>query len=79
MSDIASHNEATPNLPEMGLVPHKPVTVQVVFMTAKFYPVVKGGEPIHERAHAFQVNTSALKTLPIDTRHMLDMLGEHLS
>ncbi len=64
---------------EMTFVPPNLVSVQVGPLSVSLYPKVETGMPIFERAHAFQVNKSALKPLPIDTRLILDVLGAQLN
>jgi hypothetical protein len=51
---------------EMGFSPLDPVDVPIGRMTVKLYPKITAAMPVHERAHAFQVNKSALKDLPTD-------------
>jgi hypothetical protein len=64
---------------EMSFVPRDLVTVQVGRLSVSLYPKVETGMPVFERAHAFQVNKSALEPLPIDTRLILDALGAQLN
>jgi hypothetical protein len=54
---------------EMGFAPLDPVNVPVGWMIVKLYPKIIPLMPMHERAHAFQVNKLALKDLP--TNHWL--------
>ena len=64
---------------EMSFVPRDLVSVQVGRLSVSLYPKVETGMPVFERAHAFQVNKSALEPLPIDTRLILDALGAQLN
>jgi hypothetical protein len=64
---------------EMTFVPPDLVSVQVGRLSVSLYPKVETGMPVFERAHAFQVNKSALKPLPIVTRLILDVLGAQLN
>jgi hypothetical protein len=45
---------------EMAFAPLNPVDIRIGAMTIKMYPKITPGMPVHERAHAFQVNKSAL-------------------
>ena len=51
---------------EMGFAPLDPVDVPVGWMQVKLYLKIMPSMLVHERAHAFQVNTSALKDLLTD-------------
>ena len=65
---------------EMSFVPQELVSVPVGRLNIKLYPMVEGTTwAVHERAHAYQVNVSALRSAPINTRTMLDTLGGQLS
>ena len=64
---------------EMSFIPQELVSVPVGRLSIKLYPMVQGTWAVHERAHAYQVNISALRSAPIDTRTMLDTLGGQLS
>mmetsp|Transcript_34095 Transcript_34095/g.71759 ORF Transcript_34095/g.71759 Transcript_34095/m.71759 type:complete len:255 (-) Transcript_34095:304-1068(-) len=63
---------------EMGFVPRKLVPVQVGRLTVELYPKIKPKWPVHERAHAFQVNKAVLKPTPVVIRLILDALGAQL-
>ena len=63
----------------MSFIPRDLVTVQVGRLLVSLYPKVETGMPVFERAHAFQVNKSALEPLPINTRLILDALGAQLN
>jgi len=53
--------------------------VQIDKMTVKLYPVVDSTMKPPERAHAFQINKTALAAPGIDHRMMLDALGAQLN
>ena len=64
---------------EMGFAPLDPVDVRIGTMTVKLYPKITANMPVHERAHAFQVNKSALKDLPANFRLVIDAFGTQLN
>jgi hypothetical protein len=64
---------------EMGFAPLDPVNVPVGRMIVKLYPKIIPLMPVHERAHAFQVNKSALKDLPTNLRLVIDTFGAQLN
>ena len=64
---------------EMGFAPLDPVDIRIGAMTVKLYPKITAAMPVHERAHAFQVNKSALKDLPADFRLVIDAFGAQLN
>ena len=64
---------------EMGFAPLDLVDVPVGRITVKLYPRITPAMPVHERAHAFQVNKAALKDLPTDLRLVTDALGAQLN
>ena len=64
---------------EMSFVPRELIPVPIGKLSIKLYPSIEGTWAVHERAHAYQVNVSALRSAPIDTRVMLDTLGSQLS
>ncbi len=55
------------------------VPVSVGRTTVNLYPVINPSMPVEERAHAFQVNKTALASAPIDLRVQLDALGQQLN
>ena len=63
----------------MAFVPRDLVSIQVGRLYASVYPKVEPTMPIHERAHAFQVIKSTLKSLPVDTRLILEAIGTQLN
>jgi hypothetical protein len=64
---------------KMVFVPRDLVSIQVGRLYASVYPKVEPTMPIHERAHAFQVIKSTLKSLPVDTRLILEAIGTQLN
>jgi hypothetical protein len=64
---------------EMGFSPLVPVDVPIGHMTVKLYPKITATMPVHERAHAFQVNKAALKDLPTKFRLVIDAFGVQLN
>ncbi len=54
------------------------IPVSVGRFTINLYPVVDRTMSIQERAHAFQINKTALLSLALDLRVMLDALGAQL-
>ena len=67
------------SIAEMSFIPRELISIPVGRLSIKLYPMVEGTWAVHERAHAYQVNVSALRAAPIDTRLMLDTLGGQLS
>ena len=68
-----------PSQHEMGFVPRELVVVTVGRLTAKLYPVLEPSWPVHERAHAFQINKAALENLPVEIGILLDVFGAQLN
>jgi hypothetical protein len=60
-------------------VPRTLEPVQIDKMTVKLYPVVDSTMKPPERAHAFQINKTALAAPGIDRCLMLDTLGAQLN
>jgi hypothetical protein len=48
-------------------------------MTVNFYPIINTTLLVHERAHTFQINKTALSLQALDLRVMLDALGAQLN
>ncbi len=63
----------------MGFAPLDPVNVLVSRMIVKLYPKIIPLMPVHKRAHAFQVNKSALKDLPTNLWLVIDTFGAQLN
>jgi hypothetical protein len=64
---------------EMTFVPRNLVPIQVGRLSASVYPKIEPSMPVFECVHAFQLVKSALETLPVDTRLILDALGTQLN
>jgi hypothetical protein len=64
----------------MGFAPLKLVDMAVSHVSVKLYPRITATMPVYERAHAFQVNKTALTNLPgMDFGLVLDRFGTQLS
>jgi hypothetical protein len=61
------------------LAPHLLVQVRVRPATIGLYPVINLLMPLHERAHAFHINKTALAAQNIDVWLQLDALGMQLN
>ena len=55
------------------------ITVPVGRTTVNLYPVIDPSMQVHEHANAFQINNTALASLPVNLRVQLDMLGQQLN
>jgi hypothetical protein len=64
---------------KMSFVPKDCVTIQVRCLLASVYPKVEPSMPVFECAHAFQVTKSALESLAVDTRLILEAMGAQLN
>jgi hypothetical protein len=64
---------------EMAFVPRELVTIQVRRMSTIVYPKIEPTMPIHELVHVYQVIKSALKSLPVDMRLILEAIGMQLN
>jgi hypothetical protein len=64
---------------EMTFVPCNLVPIQVGRLSTSVYPKIEPNMPVFECVHAFQLVKSALETLPVDTRLILDALGTQLN
>ena len=65
-------------LPALHGTPFAPsalVPVAVGRTMVNLYKVIDPGIQIEERAHAYQINKTALASAPVDLRVQLDMLG----
>jgi hypothetical protein len=63
----------------MGFVPLDLVNVHVGRTTVKLYPKVGPAMQIWERAHAYQINKTALTNLPTDLKLIIDAFGAQLN
>jgi hypothetical protein len=65
---------------KMGFAPLKLVDMAVSHVSVKLYPRITATMPVYERAHAFQVNKTALTNLPgMDFGLVLDAFGTQLN
>ncbi len=59
---------------EMGFMPLDLVDVTVGRVSAKLYPKITSTMQIFDRAHAWQINKTALFNLPADFKLAIDVL-----
>ena len=59
----------------MGFTPLDLVDVHVGHMTVKLYPKIGPAMQIREHIHAYQINKTALITLPTDLKLIIDVLA----
>jgi hypothetical protein len=64
---------------EMSFIPHDLVTVMVGQHSTNCYPKVEASMPIHERTFAYQVAKSALKSLPVIIRLIIEAMATQLN
>ncbi len=55
------------------------VPVAVGSTTVNLYKVIDLGMQVEERAHAYQINKTALASTPVDLQVQLDVLGQQLN
>jgi hypothetical protein len=63
----------------MGFTPLNLVVVHVGRMTVKLYPKIGPTMQIWERAHAYQINKTALTNLPTDLKLIINAFGAQLN
>ncbi len=63
----------------MGFTPLDLVDVHVGRMTLKLYPKIRPTMQIRERAHAYQINKTALTNLPTDLKLIIDAFDAQLN
>jgi hypothetical protein len=63
----------------MGFSPLDPINIPIGWLQVKLYPKNVPSMLVHKRAHAFQVNKSALKVLPTDLQLVIDTFGSQLN
>ena len=73
MSDAAQAAVGT------SFAPKTLVPVSVGRTTVNFYPIINTTLLVHERAHAFQINKTALSLQALNLPVMLDTLGAQLN
>ncbi len=71
--------DAAQTIAGTSFAPKTLVPVSVGCTTVNLYPVVDTTMLVHERAHAFQINKTALSLQALDIRVMLDALGAQLN
>jgi hypothetical protein len=64
---------------EMSFIPRDLVTVMVGRHSTTCYPKVEAKMPVHERAFAYQVTKSALKSLPVNIRLIIEAMATQLN
>jgi hypothetical protein len=73
---------ADTKLPVLHGTPFAPrvlVPVAVGHTMVNLYAIIDPGMPVEERAHAYQINKTALASAPIDLQVQLDALGQQLN
>ena len=63
----------------MSFIPRDLVTITVGRHSASCYPKVEAKMPVHERAFAYQVAKSALESLPVDIRLIIEAMATQLN
>ncbi len=71
--------DATQAVVGKSFAPKTLVPVSVGRTTVNFYPIINTTLLVHERAHASQINKTALSLQALDLRVMLDPLGAQLN
>ncbi len=69
-------------LPALHGTPFAPralVPVTVGRTSVNLYAIINLGMHVEERAHAFQINKTALASMPVDLQVQLDALGQQLN
>ena len=64
---------------EMSFIPRDLVTVMVGRHSTTCYPKVEAKIPVHERAFAYQVAKSALESLLVDIRLIIEAMATQLN
>jgi hypothetical protein len=68
-----------PALHDTPFAPQALVPVAVGRTSVNLYAIILPGMHVEERAHAFQINKTALASTPVDLRVRLDALGQQLN
>jgi hypothetical protein len=63
----------------MSFIPRDLVTITVGRHSASCYPKVEAKMPVHKRAFAYQVAKSALESLPVDIRLIIEAMATQLN
>jgi hypothetical protein len=64
---------------DMSFIPRDLVTVMVGHHSTTCYPKVDSTMPVHERAFAYQIAKSALESLPVDIRLIIEAMATQLN
>jgi len=64
---------------ELSFIPRDLVTVMVGRHSTTCYPKVEAKMPVHERAFAYQVAKSALESLPVDFRLIIEAMATQVN
>ena len=64
---------------ELSFIPRDLVTVMVGRHSTNRYPKVEAKMPVHERAFVYQVTKSALESLPVDIRLIIEAMATQLN
>ncbi len=72
-------NAKLPALHGTPFAPHALVPVAVGRTTVNLYAIIDPGMHVEKRAHAFQINKTALASTPVDLRVRLDVLCQQLN
>ena len=64
---------------EMSFIPQDLVTVMVGRHSTNCYPKVEAKLPVHERVFAYQVTKSALESLPVNIRLIIEAMVMQLN
>jgi hypothetical protein len=76
---MASHVDPAASAAAITFTPKPPVSVNVGRVPTDLYPRIDLDMPIWERAHAFQVNKTAITNVDVDVQTQLDALGAQLN
>jgi hypothetical protein len=68
-------NMKLPALHGTPLAPRALVPIAVGRTTVNLYAIIDPGMQVEECAHAYQINKTALASMPVDLRVQLDTLG----
>ena len=74
-----SHGDPAASAAAITFTPKPPVSVPVGRVPTDLYPRIDLDMPIWERAHAFQVNKTAIMNVDVDVQTQLDALGAQLN
>ncbi len=72
-------NMKLPALHGSPFAPQALVPVAVGCTSVNLYSIIDPGMHVEERAHAFQINKTALASTPVNLRVQLDVLGQQLN